>query len=158
MNAYLPDPENHSVQEAQIARHFQSPFDQSALDRARSAAEADLKDALLRHLDTIRDAPEAERWPAADRPSEQALADARSFIQQLPPCAICTPNIGVADDGKVNFLWEGDGIYIDLGFYGAGTFSYFARDGAGRKFYGDELPASSVLPDDLLNLIRWEIK
>ena len=112
---------------------------------------------LLRRLDTAQAAPESERWPAADRPCEQAFADARSFIWRLPPCPVRLPNIGVADDGEVNFLWDSDGIYIDLGFYGAGTFSYFARAGDGQKFYGDDLPASGILPGNLVNLIRGEL-
>ena len=112
---------------------------------------------LLRRLDTEQAAPERERWPAADRPCERAFADARSFIRRLPPCPIRLPNIGVADDGEVNFLWDSDGIYIDLGFYGAGTFSYFARAGDGQRFYGDDLPASGILPGNLVNLIRGEL-
>ena len=112
---------------------------------------------LLRRLDTAQAAPERERWPAADRPCEQAFADARSFIRRLPPCPIRLPNIGVADDGEVNFLWDSDGIYIDLGFYGTGTFSYFARAEDGQKFYGDDLSASGILPGNLVNLIRGEL-
>ena len=112
---------------------------------------------LLRRLDKAQAAPERERWLAADRPHEQAFADARSFIRRLPPCPVRLPNIGVADDGEVNFLWEGDGIYIDLGFYGAGTFSYFARAGDGQRFYGDDLSVSGILPGNLVNLIRGEL-
>ena len=112
---------------------------------------------LLRRLDIAQGAPESERWPAADRPCEPAFADARSFIWRLPPCPVRLPNIGVADDGEVNFLWDSDGIYIDLGFYGDGTFSYFARAEDGQKFYGDDLSASGILPGNLVNLIRGEL-
>ena len=109
---------------------------------------------LLCQLHTIQSAPESDRWPGADWPTAQAFEDARLFIRHLPPVAIHLPNMGLADDGEVNFLWKENGIHIDLGFYGTGTFSYFARTHDGEKFYGDEVPASQGLPQDLVNLIR----
>ena len=109
---------------------------------------------LRRQLDALQNTPEAERWPAADWPSEQAFADARSFIQSLPPGPIHLPNMGLADDGEINFLWANDGVHIDLGLYGMGTFSYFARARSGQKFYGDDVPAWRGLPGEIANLIR----
>ena len=109
---------------------------------------------LLRQLNQEEDRPESERWPAADLPGKQAFADARAFIGQLPTCPIRLPDIGVADDGEVNFLWDGDGVYIDLGFYGTGDYSYFASDEDGQEFRCDDLPADGILPAELVNLIR----
>ena len=110
--------------------------------------------ALLRQLHTIQSIPESERWPGADWPTEQAFDDARLFIRRLPPVAIHLPDVGLADDGEVNFLWKQNGLHIDLGFYGTGAFSYFARTADGRKFYGDDIPAANGLPYDISNLIR----
>ena len=62
--------------------------------------------------------------------------------------------MGFADDGEINFLWESDAVHIDLGMYGTGTFSYFARTGDGQKLYGDDCPAALGLPDAIANLIR----
>ena len=109
---------------------------------------------LLRQLHTIQSVPESDRWPGADWPTEQAFEDASLFIRRLPPVAIHLPSIGLADDGEVNFLWKQDDIHIDLGFYGTGTFSYFARTQDGEKFYGDDVPASQGLPHDIVNLIK----
>ena len=50
---YLPYSEKHSVQEAQIALHFQAPFDQPDIERARNAAAADLKGALPRAAEML---------------------------------------------------------------------------------------------------------
>ena len=111
---------------------------------------------LFRRLNEEEARPESERWPAADPPCKQAFADARSFICRLPLCPIRLPDIGVADDGEVNFLWDGDGVYIDLGFYGTGDYSYFALDEDGQKFHGDDVPATGILPAELVNLIRSE--
>ena len=109
---------------------------------------------LLWQLHTIQNTSESDRWPGADWPSEQAFEDARLFIRHLPPVAIRLPNMRLADDGEMNFLWKEDGIHIDLGFYGTGAFSYFARTRDGEKFYGDDVPASQGLPHALVNLVR----
>ena len=128
----------------------QSPSVGSALD-----IEATLQQwKLLRQLDVIQNTPESERWPNADWPSEQAFKDANLFIQRLPPTAIHMPDLGLADDGEVNFLWKVGGVHLDLGFYGTGSFSYFARAQDGRKFYGDDIPASNGLPYEIASLIR----
>lgn len=110
--------------------------------------------AMLVDLATAKDTPEIERWPGADWPSEQAFEDARRFIQALPPTSIHLPSIGLADDGEVNFLWKHHDVHIDLGFYGTGSFSYFARAQSDEKYHGDDVPASHGLPHDIVNLIR----
>ena len=48
MGEYLPYSGNHSIQEAQIGVQFHHEFGQHEIERARSAAEADLKDVLPR--------------------------------------------------------------------------------------------------------------
>lgn len=109
---------------------------------------------LLRQLDALQHTPESDRWPTADWPSDRAFADARSFICRLPAGAILPPNMGLADDGEISFLWDSDAVHIDLGMYGTGTFSYFARTGDGQKFYGDDCPAAHGLPADIARLIQ----
>ena len=119
-----------------------------------AAATPMARQSLLTQLDALQHAPESERWPTAARPSERAFADARLFIRRLPASAILMPDVGLADDGEVNFLWDSDAVHIDLGMYGTGTFSYFARTGDGQKFYGDDCPATHGLPGEIANLIK----
>ena len=118
-----------------------------------AAAPPPLQHALLRQLDQMQGTPQSERWPAANWPSEQAFADAGTFIRTLPPGLALLPSIGLADDGEVNFLWDDGGIHIDLGFYGTGAFSYFARAQDGQRLYGNDLPAERGLPVELANLV-----
>lgn len=132
----MNDPLSHSDDAATVA---------AAMPMARQS--------LLTQLDALQNVPESERWPTADRPSERAFADARSLIRHLPAGAILMPDLGLADDGEVNFLWDSDAVHIDLGMYGTGTFSYFARTGGGQKFYGDDCPAMHGLPGEIANLI-----
>ncbi len=110
---------------------------------------------LLWRLEELEQVSEAERWPSSDWPSPQAFADARAFIYTLPASVpILLPYLGLADDGEINFLWKQDGIHIDLGFYGTGTFSYFARGKDNKEIYGDDVPAATGLPEPLIAFLR----
>ena len=119
-----------------------------------AAATPTAGQSLIRRLDALQRTPELERWPAAEWPSEQAFADARAFIQRLPTGPILMPDMGLADDGEVNFLWKSDAVHIDLGMYGTGAFSYFARTGDWQRFYGDDCPVAHGLPVEIANLIK----
>ncbi len=98
----------------------------------------------LRHRETAA---------GADSPKPAAFTDAETFTGQLPSPLSEMPHISLADDGELNLAWNGGPIYIDLGFYGTGTYSYFARDRQGRKHYGDDVPASGPIPDNLMQLL-----
>ena len=108
---------------------------------------------LLRHLRELEQRPESERWSAAEWPSDKAFEDARTFIYALPMSSIPLPHLSFADDGEINFYWGQNGIHIDLGFYGTGTYSYYAccRDEEG--FYDNDVPISSGLPGAVLALL-----
>ena len=108
---------------------------------------------LLRRLEVLEHRPESERWPAAEWPSDKAFADARAFIYALPMSLIPLPHLSLADDGEINFFWGQDGIHIDLGFYGPGTYSYYACGKDGEGFYENDIPIFRGLPDALLALL-----
>ncbi len=108
---------------------------------------------LLATLDVLA-RPNSERWPGAVPPDPRAFRDARAFVLQLPNALTHLPDIGLAHDGEVNFLWQDDvGLHVDLGFYGSGTFSYFARDQQGKEYLGNEWRAADGLPSDLAALL-----
>ena len=109
---------------------------------------------LLRRLRELEQVPESQRWPAADWPSSQSFADARTFIHSLGKSPMPLPNLALADDGEINFYWGQNGIHIDLGFYGTGTYSYFARSTEEEGFYDNDVPASSGLPGKLLVMLK----
>lgn len=103
-------------------------------------------------LDALRHTPGAERRSDAVWPSERAFDEARAFAGSLPRTGLPAPSIGLADDGEVNFLWKGDGVHIDLGFYGTGVYSYFARGKDGQEYFGENVPAATALPDEITAL------
>ena len=108
---------------------------------------------MLWCLEALERRPESERWPTAEWPGGRAFEDARTFIHALPVSSIPLPHLSFADDGEINFLWDQDGIHIDLGFYGTGTYSYFARGKDDEGFYADDVPASDGLSDALVALL-----
>ena len=97
--------------------------------------------------------PESERWPGSGWPSDEAFKEAWDFTERLPTRLKALPHISLADDGEVNFAWANGTIRIDLGFYGTGTFSYFACDGRGQERFGDDVPVRSEIPRVLKELL-----
>ncbi len=108
---------------------------------------------LLDRLSELQSRPESERWPAADWPSEAAFKDAVAFIDRLPVPLRASPYISLADDGEVNFAWTQEGMLIDLGFYGSGAYSFYARGQDGEKWFGDDISVMSPLPKALRALL-----
>ena len=108
---------------------------------------------LLERLTKLRWLPEDQRWPSADWPHDEAFLDAGEFTEQLPVPLNAVPHISLADDGEVNFSWSQNGLRIDLGFYGTGTYSFYARDKTGKEWFGDNISATSPLPKELRRML-----
>lgn len=114
-----------------------------------SQFSAPLKVALDR-LKELRKTPPSERWPMAKWPSEIAFQDAERFLKLAPLNLIPLPEIHLAADGEVNFLWKQGNIHVDLGFYGDGLFSFYAESDSARDIYGDDLSVEHGVPDELI--------
>ncbi len=100
---------------------------------------------LITRLANLFEMPEALRWPSTNWPDRSAFEDARTFIVKLPLANIPEPVIRFADDGEINFLWISEKAHIDLGFYGAGTYSYFGHSSDGREIQDENVLASEGL-------------
>ena len=109
---------------------------------------------LLAQLKEFEKTPKEERWPGATWPSVQAFRDAEIFIRKLPLDSIPMPDMGLADDGEVNFLWKEGGVHVDLGFYGTGSYSYFACGKTGNKIYAEDALVSDDFPGEILALFK----
>lgn len=107
---------------------------------------------LIKNLEACQYKPEDERWPCAVWPNMRAFEDAYIFIQHLDLGSIPMPIISLADDGEVNFLWKYDPVHVDLGFYGTGTYSYFACHKDGRELIGEIVPADKGLLPEIIQL------
>lgn len=121
---------------------------------ASEEARAPLGDEALVRIRALRSAPGTVQPPWADTPTQRAFDDAEAFVNAWPSVRLQKPDVGLADDGEVNFLWKGPELHVDLGFYGDGTFSYFARDRDGTRHAGDDLNASDGLPENLVAILK----
>ncbi len=118
-----------------------------------SQSETSPTSQLLNRLWTYQQMPEDDRWPEAIWPTASAFDDARNFTCCLPLSLIPLPEISLSDDGEINFLWDSEGVHVDLGFYGTRTFSYFARSKDGQRFHADDVQASEGLPVQITKLL-----
>lgn len=84
----------------------------------------------------------------------QAIKDAIRFAQNLDFNNIHIPYISLATDGEVNFWWDLKTIKLDLGFYGDGTYSYYAKLKNGKEFFGDDEDSNSTLPLKILEKLK----
>ena len=108
------------------------------------------RESIENRLNELR---QRETAPGAEPPAPAVFTDAKAFAGQLPTPLSEMPHISLADDGELNFAWNGGPVYIDLGFYGTGTYSYFARDPQGQKHHGDDIPVKGPIPDDLIKTL-----
>lgn len=108
---------------------------------------------LLERLAELCWLPEEQKWPGADWPDKEAFLDAGRFTEQLPVPMKAAPHISLADDGEVNFAWSRDEMRIDLGFYGTGTYSFYARGQDGKEWFGDDIAVTSPIPKELLAVL-----
>lgn len=114
--------------------------------------ETDVANELLVRLENLRRSGDRYVYPGGMRPVEAAFADARLFLESLAPLRI-TPKISLVSDGEINFAWDGEGIYVDLGFYGDGEGgSYYAEDSSGNRYHCDSF-APEQLPHDVARLV-----
>ena len=140
MSKWMPRAGEHSIQEAAIAVH--------SVRQPTSARRQ-----MVARLESLRHTAADERWPGAIWPSDKAFDAARSFIECLPERLSAVADIGLADDGEINFLWKTESVHVDLGFHDEGSCSYFARDGAGREYLVDDHVFDQGLPSEIANLL-----
>lgn len=87
-------------------------------------------------------------------PTNQAIDDAETFaINHLFAFEKCMPEISPASDGEVNFCWRNEAGLLDLGFYGDGVYSYYAKLADGREFMEDAALVTQHLPEEILAVI-----
>jgi hypothetical protein len=112
----------------------------------------DYAKSLLDRVRYLRRTYTAPFGPNAVIPSVEAFKDAEAFIRKLPLHRTGLPTINVASDGEVNFDWSTNAIQIDLGFFGNGTYSYYARGGNYGEISGDGIAVETEVPKELVRI------
>ena len=108
---------------------------------------------VLHVISELRKRVATERAPWADDVDKRAFGEATQFVRAWSREPVHMPDVGVADDGEVNFLWKQGGVHVDLGFYGDGTYSYYARDRQDCPYERDDLSPADGLTEELLSIL-----
>ena len=110
-----------------------------------------IKDKLLDTIQAI--AKYQEGWDGEDAKAatDKAVKEAKDFVYWLASrgklLGQTVPHISLANDGEVNFLWRTERGVLDLGFYGTGTYSYYAKihdTQLNEEFGDDDLPSEDI--------------
>jgi len=105
----------------------------------------------LERLRYLKKAYASPHQPDGVSPNAEAFRDAEVFILKLPLNKTGVPTINIASDGEVNFDWSDDASRIDLGFFGDGHYSFYAR-GRDIEATGDNIAIVEEIPASLLQI------
>ena len=123
--------------------------------RQDARQQQELCSPLLDRLKELRNIAEEDHSSDVQWPTDRAFEEAEEFIRLLPIPDIPVPKIYMAHDGDINFLWKrkDDGLHIDLGLYGDGTYSYYATNNDEQEFMDDAVKVFEGLPDSLVEML-----
>lgn len=108
---------------------------------------------LLNQLNGLRERGDDYDGYEGRMPSTLAIDDAITFYGRLP-AGLKIPRAGASPDGEIGLFWEGEDYLLDLGFYGDGTYTYFARRQGSDNLYGNELPMNAGPDGALLDFLK----
>lgn len=87
-------------------------------------------------------------------PSSVAIQNSLRFIDLLPSSGTL-PEVSVAADGEVNFFWDSEGVFIDVGLFSDDKIYYYINvDAIGVDEDGAEIFNGKSLPIPLESVIR----
>ena len=87
-------------------------------------------------------------------PSSVAIENSMRFVDLLPSGGKL-PEVSVAGDGEVNFYWDFEGVFIDVGIFCDNNIYYYINvDTIGVDEDGAEIFNDQSLPDPLESAIR----
>jgi hypothetical protein len=115
-----------------------------------------IKDKLLETIQVIANYQEGWDGEDAKPATSKAVEEANNFVFWLSATGYlwsirCVPNISLANDGELNFWWKSDIGVIDIGFYGDGTYTYYAKVND-REYSADDKLSKDIGRDDNLFL------
>jgi len=109
-------------------------------------------------LGALREAADLELgWDfrGGTAPTKEATLEAVAFVQALP-FEVPNPYVEPSPDGEVNLVWREGPRYLEVGFYGDGTFSYYGREleGSPPTVSRDAPVTPNHLPVELREFLR----
>ena len=92
--------------------------------------------------------------------TDQAVNDAQRFLTTHEGMFyVNAPHISWAEDNELNFWWtiKKIGFYMDLGFYGDGTYSYYARKRC-KEWRSDATVCGEMLPQEIIDILQEDYR
>lgn len=105
---------------------------QKHLSRLKAAKSSGLQQ-LQSRLRAIGAYEAGDLGPESKPASASSLLESGRFVEQIDWTTSKIPSLNLAEDGEINFFWSDPELYLDLGFYGDGTYSYYAKTRTDRK-------------------------
>lgn len=109
---------------------------------------------IISRIQALRNYSDGWNGPDSVGPSDQTIKDAEQFANSIDFDSIHMPNVSLANDGEISFFWDIKGLYLDLGFLGDGSYSFYAKPPKGKEVIVDNAPLSRPLPQNILNHLR----
>jgi hypothetical protein len=115
------------------------------------------EDRLYGKLLSFKDLPAG--WDGYNAPPARldAIVEAIDFLAARPD-DIPLPYAQLSADGEVGLYWKTDDVFADIGFYGNGEYSFYARvqpkGGAPEEFWRDQCQVARSWNDDLLKVLN----
>ena len=87
-------------------------------------------------------------------PKRESVEEAERFISIITKDNVLEPYISLAADGEINFYWKNDDFLLDIGFFGDGVYSLYAKVRSEQEIIEDDLSLEYPLPESVASLIR----
>ncbi|MBX9660474.1 MAG: hypothetical protein K2X00_18095 [Nitrospiraceae bacterium] len=87
-------------------------------------------------------------------PSKEAIREAELFLRvHFAKATAQAPHISASADGEINLFWDHAGHYVDVGFIGDGSVTYYAKLVGGADFTGEAASSYDRLPEPVRRAI-----
>jgi hypothetical protein len=108
------------------------PFSLRETDRAKSIGQ--LRQSIVSYAGRLVD------WDGMEgsAPRPDAIVDALTFIDSFPPESVLPDKVYAPGDGEVMFQWVRPATFVEIGFYGDDTISWYARVPGRADVHGDD--------------------
>jgi hypothetical protein len=125
------------------------------IDIAKTAEATNREDLLaIARIRMLRTYVNGWSGPESVAPNSNTIKEAEIFARYLFGIGpIVSPYISASADGEVNFYWKTRDWMIDLGFFGDGIYSYYARFENGHEILEDGADLNQPLPQEVIELI-----
>jgi len=124
---FLPDATLHKAQAPATQAVYRVNTDEAPATALYGRSANQL--ALLRRIASFANLPADWDGYGGQAASGRAVADARTFIRQMP-LQSALPKASIAGCGEITLYWDNGTHYLEASFPGDGTYHYFADEGA----------------------------